>query len=273
MSDNVPSVPEGTGNTKQSPVKWWAFTFNNFSEDDLSMFQHTDFEYVFQIEVGKSGTPHLQGTVACRPKKRFSTLKKQFNSTIHWEKVRDIGASIRYCCDPLKRKPGTQVYTNMRLPKPLKTLNTLRPWQQEVWDKLQEDSDDRTINWYWEDKGGVGKSAFARWLCINHNAFYICGSAKDMKCGLALTSKEHYGWFPEIIILDIPRDCEGCSYKGLEEIKNGIFYSPKYEGGMVTFNPPHIIVFTNHEPLRHKMSSDRWNIVEITVEDDSDQVG
>ncbi len=260
----VPGVPEGVGNTKQPPTKWWCFTFNNYSEEDLNMFQDTNFKYVFQKEIGESGNEHLQGTVQCFPKKRFKTLKNQFNDKIHWEKVKDIPGSIAYCCDPSKRKEGTKVYTNMRIPKPLKTLTTLRPWQEKLWQKLKDPcEDDRTINWYWDSEGNLGKSAFARWMCIKHQAFYICGSAKDMKCGLALVSKEHYGWMPELIILDIPRDSKGCSYKGLEQIKNGIFFSPKYEGGMFIFNPPHILVFSNEEPDNWKMSIDRWNIVEI----------
>uniref|UniRef100_UPI004049B2EE hypothetical protein n=7 Tax=Pseudomonadati TaxID=3379134 RepID=UPI004049B2EE len=63
---------------------------------------------------------------------------------------------------------------------------------------------------------------------------------------------------------DIPRSqLDYLSYTGIEEVKNGCFFSSKYESEMVLYNSPHIIVFANEEPTYHKLSSDRWNVVDL----------
>ncbi len=54
------------------------------------------------------------------------------------------------------------------------------------------------------------------------------------------------------------------SYQALEEIKDGIFFSGKYEGGMKIFNSPHVICFANFSPAEHKLSGDRWVVEEVS---------
>jgi Putative viral replication protein. len=40
----------------------WAFTLNNYSEEEVKAIQNIPrCEYVFQEETGPSGTPHLRG--------------------------------------------------------------------------------------------------------------------------------------------------------------------------------------------------------------------
>jgi len=149
------------------------------------------------------------------------------------------------------------------VPKPLLLIESLRPWQQTLFDKLKKDPDDRTIHWYYDHVGNVGKTSFAKLMCAKHGAMYICGKASDMKYGI-VSFHEKNNHYPEVLILDIPRQSFGrTSYKGLEEIKNGIFFSTKYECGMHIFNPPHLVVFANEEPDYEMMSEDRWNVVEI----------
>lgn len=54
------------------------------------------------------------------------------------------------------------------------------------------------------------------------------------------------------------------SYEAIESVKDGIFFSGKYESGMTIFNQPHIICFANFAPDIGKMSSDRWKIFELS---------
>ena len=51
------------------------------------------------------------------------------------------------------------------------------------------------------------------------------------------------------------------SYDGIEEIKDMMFYSGKYEGGMVVGKCPRFIVFANNPPIFEKMSADRWRVI------------
>jgi len=53
------------------------------------------------------------------------------------------------------------------------------------------------------------------------------------------------------------------SYEALEEIKDGLFFSGKYESGMVCINPPHVVVLCNFAPDESKLSKDRWVIKNI----------
>ena len=69
---------------------------------------------------------------------------------------------------------------------------------------------------------------------------------------------------PRGIIWDIPRSAEGhISYGSMEDLKNGLFFSPKFESKQCVCPPMHILVFANHEPNQAKMSADRWSVHRI----------
>ena len=49
------------------------------------------------------------------------------------------------------------------------------PWQKEIEDLSMTEPDGRTIHWYWENEGGVGKSSFCKYMYIKHGAITIQG--------------------------------------------------------------------------------------------------
>jgi hypothetical protein len=267
MSEVFQGVPEG-GNTKTpslkciSPSKQWCFTYNNYKIEDIcsivSILKDNKCKYVFQEETGESGTIHLQGSVMFDNKVRPMSIFKMFKG-IHWEKTKDLKASIAYCCKEESRTG--QIFTNIPLPKKLRLIEILFSWQEEIIRGIQEIPDDREIHWFCDYDGGCGKSCFVKYLCVHHNAIVLCGKASDMKNGI-LQYNEANGYFPELILIDLPRtfNSEYLSYTGIEEIKNGCFYAPKYEGGMCIFNNPHIIIFSNKLPDIQNLSVDRWKI-------------
>lgn len=64
----------------------WCFTINNYTEDDIAKVQSFDCRYmVFGKEVGKEGTPHLQGYLYMNNDKTLSAMKKKFHPTAHLE--------------------------------------------------------------------------------------------------------------------------------------------------------------------------------------------
>jgi Putative viral replication protein len=84
-----------------SLAKNWAFTLNNYTEDDigriLSAFNTGRIEYiVYGKEVGASGTPHLQGTVVLKKKIRCTGLVKLVGQA-HYSVCRNLQHSIDYC--------------------------------------------------------------------------------------------------------------------------------------------------------------------------------
>lgn len=139
---------------------------------------------------------------------------------------------------------------------------TWHKWQQEVLDIINEKPHPRTINWYWEPTGNVGKSFICKFIALRQEVIVASGKKNDIynEIHTVLSS----GIIPTIIVLDYPRhDLDYINYGAIECIKNGFLYSGKYEGGKCIFPIPHVIVFANEPPDITKMSSDRWHIVKI----------
>lgn len=132
------------------------------------------------------------------------------------------------------------------------------PWQSTMITELTTtEPHDRHIIWIYDKKGNNGKTHLAKYLVDNHNAFYTNG-------GKHADILYAYKGQP-IVILDYPRDSEEyVSYGMIEQLKNGIFFSPKYESQMKRFNTPHVVVMANFKPDTTKMSRDRWDIREVT---------
>lgn len=270
-TDVVPTLPDtadtaghGAGNTKKLPrSRAWCFTLNNFTPEDVTFFTDTlDTEkYMFQHEVGESGTPHLQGVVYFENARTFKQMK-QLHTKAHWEITKCVKGSVNYCCDPSKRAVPQDIWCKgWTIPKPLRIISDLRPWQLEIAEIVKTEADDRTIHWYWETTGNVGKTALCKYLLSKypHTHFFSGGKSNDIAFQIIKNK-----WVPDICVFDLPRSCEGkVSYNAMEQLKNGLVFSSKYEGGTKMFNPPHVIVFANWVPDTAQLSADRWRIVNI----------
>lgn len=256
------SKGEIQGNTiiQISPAIKWCFTLHNYNNDDIENLNSSESSkfLIFSKELGKEGkTPHLQGYIEFKKKVR---PKGMFNKQIHWEKAKgNKEQNIEYIT-----KENGYYWINGNEIKPLKIITELYDWQREALTLVSSEPNDRVINWFWEDKGNIGKSAFVKLLCVKYNALLLSNKSADMKYGI-VKYIEKKKFPPKIIVIDIPRsvDKQFFSYTGVEEIKNGCFFCPKYESEMVVFNSPHMIVFANEEPDTEKMSLDRWNIINI----------
>lgn len=239
----------------------WCFTFNNYLEEDIEIIEivlkRICKKYVFQREVGESGTPHLQGSIWLLKKMRWSEFK--LNDKIHWEKMRNELACIDYC-----QKSATSVGEPLiyGFPKPIKIISVLRPWQSFIEKICLEEPDDRTVHWFWETKGNFGKSAFTKYMVVKNKCMFCSGGKLSDIMNLVFNQDMDDC---RTIIFDIPRANAGnISYASLEAIKNGLICNTKYETGYKVFNPPHVIVFANSPPGdEYQLSPDRWNIVEL----------
>lgn len=267
---NAPLPPsQALNNTKKrgNQKLKYDFVWNNYNPKGLERLERFLLVFakkaVFQEE--NAGTPHIQGAIWLKKRARMSELVKyeelkhcSFRECIHWKSL------VKYCQKEESRIPNGRVFRhNVKKPrKPIKVIkdDALYDWEKDIVSLINQEPDDRSINWYWEDIGEVGKSTFCKYLCVKHNAILLSGKAADMKYGIVKYIEKH-GDYPELIILDIPRTSENyLSYTGIEEIKNGLFFSGKYESDMVMGNCPHVIVFANFEPEISSMSKDRWKI-------------
>lgn len=136
-----------------------------------------------------------------------------------------------------------------------------RPWQKDVIRFLEEKPDHRSIHWFYDSKGNVGKSHLARYLMINKRA-HVCkqtGNARDF--ATQITNALDEGWDQRCMIFDFARSADlSHVYQAIESIKDGIITSVKYSGTTLCFEQPHVLVFSNNLPDENCLSRDRWRI-------------
>lgn len=110
--------------------------------------------------------------------------------------------------------------------------------------------------------GGKGKTALQKRLAHMKQAIVVTGKSADMKYGIHCY-RENKKEYPRIVIINQPRSVEHIGWDGIESIKDGLFFSTKYECGMHVFNPPHLFIFSNQPPPLAKLSKDRWKVFEL----------
>lgn len=238
--------------------KYWCGTHHIQFEAYDSKFK--DFiqkqpQYIFGMEeCPTTGKKHWQFYFESINKKgiRLSKLHKDHPKT-HFEKCKaDKIKNFTYCS-----KSGSYMTNIMDVYIPKLTFDMLYPWQKEIVNIISSVSDERTIHWYWEPTGNVGKTTFSKYLSFYHNAIPLEGKKNDILYCAAV--------FPSMLyIYDIERSLEEhLSYGAIEKIKNGYYMCAKYESKPVIRNPPHLFIFANFKPDASKLSEDRWNIVKI----------
>lgn len=239
------------------------FTLNNYNEKDLEQLAEISggcINFVYQEEIAPTtGTPHIQGYLEFKHARWSNPMKQKIPNIWLRGAKGSFEDNLKYCTKSETKKPGGRIWTNAELLKDPMDGLVMKWWQLEIREILKGPPDNRAIYWYWSDKGNVGKSVFGKHICMHYKAIMVSGRAKDIKYGVCEMDPK-----PKIIIVDIPRSkINNMSYIGLEEVKNGCFFSPKYESGMVIMNVPHVICFANFPPQLERMSMDRWIIKNI----------
>lgn len=265
MSRTVDTLESETSNTEKSRSRCWRFTFNNPDLEPKDRFPK-EWLYIYQLERGVSGTAHFQGAIYAPNAIAFSSVKETLPKAnwgaANWRKQKS------YCTKTESRigTPQTNIEGLTWKPKPLIPALDLYDWEKAVMHKITEPPDDREIFWFYDRKGNNGKTTFARFLKLQfeYRVAYISGKAADMKFLLASRIEADTLSEPAVVLIDLPRTMEGhVSYQGIEEIKNGIFFSGKYTSAEIVMDIPHLFVFANFPPKFEAMSADRWRVIEL----------
>lgn len=276
----------------KNKARGWCFTLNNPTTAEIESIKEVlaDGTYVCQKEIGTKGTPHLQGVVFYSNQRMFKSMRKLYPRA-HWTKCKSKKCSIVYCqksegrlSEPMSNSAdwlSKGVLANKIAARKSK-VSELRPIRDVVKDKgpnkfqakvleiikrEMEVTDDRAIHWVWDERGSSGKTSLAKHLYMKYpeRTLYCSGKGNDVKYAVA----EHIKLYKQldIAIFGYPRHLERfVSYGALESVKDGIFFSGKYESGTVIFATPIVIVFANFPPDESALSSDRWQIYEIESE-------
>jgi hypothetical protein len=225
------------------------------------------------FEVGESGTPHVQGYLETKGRIR-PTEKLRELTGIHWgdDKGKPCRGSradnVEYCL----KDANPWIIHGVRPPPAKMALGELARWDGEgdhphftkmteiikIVELPENPLRCRKIHWFWEPHGSWGKSMLIRHLIDFHGAIEFGGKGADMRCGMA-KYVETNGNGPPVVLINFPRatDSKFVSWTGVEQLKDGCFFSGKYESGMAKYDRPHILCFGNFEPDTDMMSKDR----------------
>lgn len=136
-------------------------------------------------------------------------------------------------------------------------------WQKMMWQILSNPPHDRYIYILRDYEGNTGKSTWSgKYTTLKP------GEAKKVKTGKSRDLTEviyNYKDTINTVFIDLPRtDIETFAYGPFERIKNGDINREKWESDSFTIDTPHMIIFTNGDIDYTGMSTDRWQIYDIT---------
>lgn len=144
---------------------------------------------------------------------------------------------------------------------PPASLDNPYPWQQELLDLLAEQPHPRQILWVYDQYGNNGKSYFVRHLVTTKPGLVFFNT------GGKTTDIAHAYNGESIVFFDYAREKQdSCNYQIMEQLKNGMLFSSKYQSMQKVFKVPHVVVMANFKPEDNKFSSDRLRVFELFLD-------
>ena len=138
------STFRGVGNTNvphypPQKTRNWFFTLNNYTKKDIGTIFDEKLklnlkQFCFQEEIGKNGTPHLQGVLAYSNAISFSSRKKLLPRA-NWSPCKNLKRALAYCCKEDTRNGKTWTY-NYEIPM---TDKEFEEWQKKDVERMAEE--------------------------------------------------------------------------------------------------------------------------------------
>jgi len=277
----------------------FSFTWNNPSDESYTLLEELGkdkgvSELVYQLEIGqKRLTPHLQGCIIFNSPRYKGAVVKLLKGC-HIEIAKKIFALKNYCKKfSTRQEPyyhflnGKKVLsspneiTKLAKDKFIVERENLYPWQAKVLDLFLSEPDNRSVYYFYEVKGNIGKSSFISYLYSHYEdyVFSTSGRPSDIKFGFSKKIQTVGDETIRCVIWDIPRLLKDSKTKQIkndvfltaQQFKNGHFFTSKYESKEVRFAVPHVFLFSNIKPSKKTLSSalsrDRWKVFKIENKD------
>lgn len=254
------------------------FNFENAEETLEKIYDHPTVKQVQgQVEVcPKTGKRHIQACLELNRKQRFTHVQKLCPHGTHLEKSKAWAELQEYCRKEETRAEGEEedvgpfAFPGVVHRAHFEPQMALRPWQLHVRACLMHrhlGAPKRKVLWLHDERGATGKTEFVRYCRMKTALNTVCirgGNHNDIAHSLR-TFMEDNEEGPDVVFLDIPREARAkVSYKFIEELKDGMVQSNKYESTCIDLLVvPHVIVLANSPPEQGMLSADRWVVREI----------
>lgn len=234
-------------NTKWHKAQFWQL----IEDQDIH-------KWIVGFEVGKKGKKHLQFRIRLTEndeKVAFCEIKQYLPD-----------AWLAKCSDSwnYERKSGRFLSSEDTPGAKSQRFGKLKGWQKTCIDNL-ESQNDRAIDVYVNESGGIGKSWLAGHLWETAQAHVV--QAQNTAKGLIQDCASefiHNGNRP-ILVIDIPRTWKWTDdiYVAIERIKDGLIKDTRYGSTTINIHGTKLLVFCNTGPNEKKLSLDRWRIFKI----------
>lgn len=239
-------------------------------EKVIDFFKLYCTDYWCQLECGEETKKlHVQATVYCDKRSRPATLEKRlmksfegisFNvSPLSGDRAEHIKRYVTKCNTRVK---GPWSSKRLYLGEDLACIeNTPHDFQKQILEELKKEPNDRTIVYYFNKKGNVGKSKLVKYLCFHKLAKFIKVTTADRLAAAICSAGPQRAY-----IVDIPRSIDPnkslkAVFEVLEGLKNGMIADNMYgKDNMLFMNAPHVYVFSNYPAPKEYASEDRWDI-------------
>lgn len=208
-------------------------------------------KWTIGFEVGKDGYRHYQIRLNTSNDDFFQWVKNHIPSA-HIEKATQEW-------NDYERKSGNFVCSDDTPQIRQIRFGTLRPLQKKIL-KTVRNQNDREIDVFLDPSGNHGKSWLAIHLWERGEALIVPRSESSASKISAFICSSWQG--QPYIIIDIPRAGKPKPewYEAIEEIKDGLVFDGRYYGKSRNVRGIKLIIFTNVELDKKRLSHDRWRL-------------
>lgn len=284
-------------------AKHWCFTLNNYCDDDERKLQNVGDQVTYLVygrERGESGTPHLQGFVSLRQRKRLSQVRALLGIVAHFTVARDPKRSAEYC-----KKDG-DIYESGTFEGGRGRRCDLDAFKEEVkggcYDiKVLRETQSKVVAKYGDfcqkyisDKCPLPElpvHALRPWQAELNRKLNLEPDTRKIIFCVDEVGNTGKSWFAQyykrnhervqiilpgkkadmvyaleynlrVVFLDCPRSKQGdvIQYDFLEELKNGYLFSSKYHSEYKSYGKMHVVCLMNEAPDLTKLSMDRYDM-------------
>lgn len=154
----------------------------------------------------------------------------------------------------------------------IQDIDGMYPWQRKIWDFIAHKPNDRTVYWIGDEGGCKGKTQFIKYCDINCDGkvLWIIPSGSTRDIIHVVMEQINSGWRGDTIMINLSRSATCGSdmshvYRVIEDLKDGMIFSSKYNGGKLLIPNVHVIVMSNTYPQLERLTGDRWKVGKIDV--------